>query len=175
MKKVKFLQAKTQKSSLFVEIFFMLPNKSFPKHFVTACLSMAKLFALNKKFSKTTIIHALRLENQHITSPEWSKHSAYAKTEHENAGFSAHTKAPPATYPLRSRCASFLCRTFALPPATVLEVLHTLRTSAARLPRNSSWWLALEREKSEWVNKLSITITITVKNKRCLLHRKPLL
>ena len=56
MKKVKFLQAKTQ--------------KSFPKHFVTACISVTKLCELNKKFPKTTIICALCVENQHITPYE---------------------------------------------------------------------------------------------------------
>lgn len=70
MKKVKFLQAKTQKSFLFGEIFFMFPNKSFPKHFVTACISVTKLCELNKKFPKTTIICALCVENQHITPYE---------------------------------------------------------------------------------------------------------
>ncbi len=70
MKKVKFLQAKTQKSFLFGEIFFMFPNKSFPKYFVTACISATKLCELNKKFSKTITIDALHVENQHITSYE---------------------------------------------------------------------------------------------------------
>ena len=99
MKKVKFLQAKTQKSFLFGEIFFMFPNKSFPKHFVTTCCSMGKPPCANKKFPKSAIPDALRLENQNGPHQGWNSSAVSAAKEHDYSS----RKQPPGQTDCASR------------------------------------------------------------------------